>query len=61
MSFNLVIEILIVDRLIDLIISDSIRVCFNLVIEILIVDRANTYTISATDTKFQSRNRDSYS
>ena len=59
--FNLVIEILIVDRA-RISAYDGTNDSFNLVIEILIVDRTLLALLSLeVDIEFQSRNRDSYS
>ena len=60
LCFNLVIEILIVDRLTFSRVGKTIH-CFNLVIEILIVDRVpGEFRGPRCYAVFQSRNRDSY-
>ena len=60
LSFNLVIEILMVDRqLVSLRQFPSLN-CFNLVIEILMVDRGLGCRAWSRGYWFQSRNRDSY-
>ena len=59
-SFNLVIEILMVDRRIYERAEDGLLIRFNLVIEILMVDRIKQSYQSSRLIVFQSRNRDSY-
>ena len=59
-SFNLVIEILMVDRYRSHLIADRGGTSFNLVIEILMVDRGTPTDPTDDVTLFQSRNRDSY-
>ena len=58
--FNLVIEILMVDRNTVARSFTSMMASFNLVIEILMVDRADGYMDASPLDEFQSRNRDSY-
>ena len=58
--FNLVIEILMVDRYADGGLKDLTRSSFNLVIEILMVDRGIRGSYPWAQVWFQSRNRDSY-
>ena len=62
-SFNLVIEILMVDRCFCSVGETGYTACFNLVIEILMVDRIleeECDPLIYIGREFQSRNRDSY-